>query len=57
VLKPENSPSSGCTHISPNKVIKLKHILFAYQKADVNCFLGNEKMSVDDGIHATSDYE
>jgi hypothetical protein len=41
------------TH-SPNKLKKLKQTLSACQKADANCFLGQEK-SADAGIHATRD--
>jgi hypothetical protein len=42
------------TH-SPNKLKKFKQTLFACQKADGNCFLGQER-STDSGIHATRDY-
>jgi hypothetical protein len=38
------------TH-SPNKPKKFKQLLYACQKADGNCFLGQES-STDDGIHA-----
>jgi hypothetical protein len=42
MLKPKSSQSSGYTHSSNN------------QKADGNCFLGQERSAVG-GIHATRD--
>jgi hypothetical protein len=42
------------TH-SPNKPKKFKQTLPACQKAEGNCFLGQER-SGDGGIHATEDY-
>jgi hypothetical protein len=40
---------------SPNKQKNFKQTLSAYQKADGNCFLGQER-SADGGIHATRDH-
>jgi hypothetical protein len=40
---------------SPNKPKKLKRTLSACQKADGNCFLGQER-NADGGIHATRDH-
>jgi hypothetical protein len=42
------------TH-SSNKPKKFKQTLSPYQKADGNCFLGQER-SADGGIHATMDH-
>jgi hypothetical protein len=42
------------TH-SPNKPKKFKQMLSACQKADGNCFLGQERCA-DGGIHETSDH-
>jgi hypothetical protein len=41
------------TH-SPEEPKKFKQTLFAWQKADGSCFLGQER-SADAGIHATGD--
>jgi hypothetical protein len=53
-LKHWSSQSTGCTH-SPNKLKKFKRMLSACQKADGNCFLGQERIA-DGGIHATRDH-
>jgi hypothetical protein len=44
--------SSGCSHIYHKKPKKFKQSLSAYQKADSNCFLEQER-SADGRIHAT----
>jgi hypothetical protein len=43
------------TH-SPNKPKKFKQTLFACQKAEGSCFLGQER-SANGGIHATRDHD
>jgi hypothetical protein len=40
---------------SPNKLKNFKQTLSACQKANGNCFLGQER-SADGGIHATKDH-
>jgi hypothetical protein len=48
-------PSKQWMHTS-NKTKKFKQTLSACQKADGNCFLGQE-MSTDGGIHVTRDHD
>jgi hypothetical protein len=50
MLKPKSSQSSGCTYIHQASQKSLKNI--AYQKANGNCFLGQDRSAVGD-IHAT----
>jgi hypothetical protein len=50
----EQSKQLMQTH-SPNKTKKFKQTLSACQKAEGNCFLGQETSS-DGGIHATRDH-
>jgi hypothetical protein len=40
---------------SPKRLKRFKQTLFANQKADGNCFLGQER-GADGGIQATKDY-
>jgi hypothetical protein len=53
MVKPKSSQSSGCTHL-PNKPKKFIQTS-ACQKADGNCFLGQER-SAYGGIHETRDH-
>jgi hypothetical protein len=51
MLKPKSSQSTGCTHTLNNP----KNLKTFCQKADGNCFLGQER-SADDRIYATRDH-
>jgi hypothetical protein len=55
MLKLNSSQSNDCTHTVTENTANFKQTSDC-QKADGNCFLGQERSDDDDGIHAKMDH-